>query len=49
MKNIGLYLFKYDGTSYSDAENAILIRFGKVFEQAYICFSGLKQGAAQAL
>ena len=49
MKNIGLYLLKFDGTSYTDTENATLIRFCKVFEQTYIRFNDLKKAEAQAI
>jgi signal transduction histidine kinase len=48
MQHIGLYLLNYAGTPYSKAENAILIRFGKVFEQAFTRFNDLKQAEAQA-
>jgi signal transduction histidine kinase len=48
MKNIGLYLFNFAATPYSDLENATLIRFCKVFEQTYTRFNDLKQAEAQA-
>jgi hypothetical protein len=47
-KNIILYLFKFDGTIYSDEENAIFIRFSRVFEQTYTRFLDLQKAEAQA-
>ena len=50
LKNvILLYILKYTDTPFSDAENATLMRFGKVFEQSYIRFNDLKQAEDQAL
>ena len=49
LKNIVLYILNYTDIPFSDAENAILMRFGKVFEQAYTRFNDLKQAEAQAL
>jgi signal transduction histidine kinase len=43
LKNVWLYISNYAGISYTDSENAILIRFGKVFEQTYTRFKDLKQ------
>jgi signal transduction histidine kinase len=48
-RNVDLFIQNYTGISCSDAENATLIRFGKVFEQTYIRFNDLKQAEAQAL
>jgi signal transduction histidine kinase len=48
LKNIGLYLFNYNATPYTNAENTVLIRIGKVFEQTYIRFNDLKLAEAQA-
>ena len=48
LDNIGLYIENFSGIPYSDEENAILMRFGKVFEQAYIRFNDLKQAEIQA-
>src|ERR1019366_9840027 len=48
MKNVFLYLLNFDGTPYSDADNAILMRFGKVFEQTYTRFLDLQKAEAQA-
>ena len=47
-KNVDLFIQNYTGIPSSDAQNAILIRFGKVFEQTYIRFNDLKQAEAQA-
>nr|MBI1232470.1 GHKL domain-containing protein [Cytophagales bacterium] len=47
-KNIILYLFKFDGTIYSDEENAIFIRFSRVFQQTYTRFLDLQKAEAQA-
>ncbi|MGH2565246.1 MAG: hypothetical protein ACRDE5_12075, partial [Ginsengibacter sp.] len=35
LNNIALYIQNYTGIPYSDADNAILMRFGKAFEQTY--------------
>lgn len=48
MKNIGLYALNFSGTLYSDADNVILLRFGRAFEQGYTRFNDLKQAEAQA-
>jgi signal transduction histidine kinase len=48
MNTISLWIMNYDGTPYSDAENEILKRFGKVFEQAYTRFLDLQKAEAQA-
>ena len=48
LDNIGLYIENFSGIPYTDEENAILMRFGKVFEQAYIRFNDLKQAEMQA-
>jgi hypothetical protein len=48
LNNILVYLLNYAGTPYSDAENATLIRFGKVIEQTYTRFLDLKNAEAQA-
>ena len=46
-KDIGLYIENFSGTPYSDGENDILKRFGKVFQQAYTRFLDLKKAEAQ--
>src|SRR6185369_17068895 len=38
----------FSGTPYTDEENAILMRFGKVFQQTYTRFLDLKKAEAQA-
>jgi hypothetical protein len=47
MKNVGLYIQNYTGIPYSDADNAILMRFGKAFEQTYTRFIDLQKAEAQ--
>ncbi|MBZ5858348.1 ATP-binding protein [Flavihumibacter profundi] len=49
LKNVWLYISNYAGIPYTDAENAILMRFGKVFEQTYTRFKDLEQAEEQAL
>ncbi len=48
MKTIALGIQNYAAIPYSDAENAVLVRFGKVFEQTYTRFNDLKQAEEQA-
>ncbi len=48
LEDIGLYIENFDGIPYSDEENAILLRFGKVFQQTYTRFNDLKKAEAQA-
>ena len=48
MKNTALYANNLSNIPYSDAENAILIRFGQVFEQTYTRFLDLQKAEAQA-
>jgi len=48
LENIGLYIENFDGISYTDEENATLMRFGKVFEQTYTRFLDLQKAEAQA-
>jgi signal transduction histidine kinase len=48
LDNIGLYIENFSGTPYTDEENAILMRFGKVFQQAYTRFLDLQKAEAQA-
>ncbi|MGB5378186.1 nuclear transport factor 2 family protein, partial [Muriicola sp.] len=47
-KNSSIQIARYTGQPYSETENEILIRFGKVFEQAYIRFMDLQKAEAQA-
>ena len=48
LENVGLYIENFSGTPYSDEENKLLIRFGKVFEQTYTRFLDLHKAEAQA-
>jgi signal transduction histidine kinase/ketosteroid isomerase-like protein len=48
LESVGLYIENFDGTPYTDEENDILIRFGKVFQQAYARFLDLQKAEAQA-
>ena len=48
MKNVGLFIENYEGIPFSESENSILIRFGKVFEQTYTRFLDLQKAEAQA-
>jgi signal transduction histidine kinase len=46
--NIGLYIENFSGNPYTDEENAILMRFGRVFQQAYTRFIDLQKAEASA-
>ncbi|MEO8772004.1 MAG: hypothetical protein ABI402_18040, partial [Ferruginibacter sp.] len=46
--HVSLYMENFSGISYSDEENKILMRFGKVFEQTYTRFLDLQKAEAQA-
>ncbi len=48
LDNVGLYIENFSGTPYSDEENKILMRFGKVFQQTYTRFLDLQKAEAQA-
>ena len=48
LDSIGLYIENFTGTPYTDAENNILLRFAKVFEQSYTRFLDLQKSEAQA-
>ncbi|MES1198040.1 MAG: hypothetical protein ABUL41_02065, partial [Chitinophagaceae bacterium] len=48
LENIGLYIENFSGIPYSDEENKILMRFGKVFQQTYTRFLDLQKAEAQA-
>jgi len=48
LENVGLYIENFSGTPYTDEENAVLMRFGKVFQQTYTRFVDLKKAEAQA-
>jgi len=47
-KNTGIQIVSYQGNLFSEDDNEILIRFAKVFEQAYIRFTDLQKAEAQA-
>ncbi|HLO81053.1 MAG TPA: ATP-binding protein [Chitinophagaceae bacterium] len=48
LENIGLYIENFTRTPYTDEENAILMRFGKVFQQTYTRFLDLQKAESQA-
>ncbi|MCL6257645.1 ATP-binding protein [Aquiflexum sp. TKW24L] len=48
LDNVGLYVEHYSMTPYTAQENAILMRFGKVFQQTYTRFLDLQKAEAQA-
>jgi hypothetical protein len=45
--NVSLYIENFSGIPYSDEENKILMRFGKVFQQTYTRFLDLQRAEAQ--
>ena len=48
LNNIFLGIQNYSGIPYSEAENSVLRRFGKVFEQSYTRFLDLQKAETQA-
>ena len=48
LDNVGLYIENYSGTPFTEEENAVLMRFGKVFQQTYTRFLDLQKAEAQA-
>ncbi|HEX6847227.1 MAG TPA: tetratricopeptide repeat protein, partial [Chitinophagaceae bacterium] len=46
--NVSLYIENFSGIPYTDEENAIMLRFGKVFQQTYTRFLDLQKAEAQA-
>lgn len=48
LDNVGLYIENFTPVPYTDEENATLMRFGKVFQQAYTRFLDLQKAEAQA-
>ncbi len=48
LDNVGLYIENFSAIPYTDEENKILIRFGKVFQQTYTRFLDLQKAEAQA-
>ncbi len=47
-KDIGIYIENFSGIPYTDEENSILLRIGKVFQQTYTRFLDLQKSEAQA-
>ena len=47
-KNVGLFIENFDGIPFSEEENGVLIRFGKVFDQTYTRFLDLQKAEDQA-
>ncbi len=47
LDNVSLYIENFQGVPYSDEENQILMRFGKVFQQTYTRFIDLQKAEAQ--
>jgi len=48
LDNVSLYIENFQGIPYTDEENKILMRFGKVFQQTYTRFLDLQKAEAQA-
>src|SRR6185312_5760243 len=48
LDNVGLYIENFEGIPYSDEENTVLMRFGKVFQQTYTRFLDLQKAELQA-
>jgi len=48
LDNVGLYIENFSGIPYTDDENKVLMRFGKVFQQAYTRFLDLQKAETQA-
>ncbi|MBS1502569.1 MAG: hypothetical protein JST32_10935, partial [Bacteroidetes bacterium] len=48
MENVALYIENFSLIPYTDEENAILMRFGKVFQQTYTRFLDLQKAEEQA-
>ncbi|MEN2282968.1 ATP-binding protein [Algoriphagus sp. SE2] len=46
--NVSLYIENFSGIPYTEAENKIVMRFGKVFQQTYTRFLDLQKAEAQA-
>jgi len=47
LENVCLYIENFSGIPYTNEENAILMRFGKVFQQTYTRFLDLQKAEAQ--
>ncbi|HNP99597.1 MAG TPA: hypothetical protein PKK99_11110, partial [Bacteroidia bacterium] len=48
LQHVTLYIDRFTVEPFSDADNAILMRFGNVFEQTYTRFKDLEKAEAQA-
>ncbi len=48
LKNITLWIYNLDRNPYTEEDNAILMRFAKVFEQTYVRFNDLQKAETQA-
>lgn len=48
LENVALYIENFTGLPYAEEDNAILIRFGKVFQQTYTRFLDLQKAEEQA-
>ena len=48
LKNSGLAIQNFGGISFTNQENEIIIRFARVFEQAYTRFLDVKKAEEQA-
>ena len=48
LDNVGLYIENFSAIPYTDEENAVLMRFGKVFQQTYTRFLDLQKAEALA-
>ena len=48
LKNVCLFIDNLNGIPFADADNATLMRFGKVFQQTYTRFLDLQKAEAQA-
>jgi len=47
LDNVGLYIENFSAIPYTDEENSILMRFGKVFQQTYTRFLDLQKAEEQ--
>jgi signal transduction histidine kinase len=47
LENVGLYIENYSQTPFTEEENTLLMRFGKVFQQTYTRFLDLQKAEAQ--
>jgi len=49
LKHVAIYVTNYDVKPFSEDDKAVLLRFGKVFEQTYTRFLDLQKAEAQAI